>query len=94
MQVFLCNSARSLSHLSKRKAVDGIWFLGLIAYVYTADTCLNLLVCVQVYEPVEFRGKQVSNYIPMFAVQPTTTDRSTILMDHLNVLMDTIFRME
>ena len=54
------NSARYIPHLSKRKTVDGIWFLILIVYVYTADTCLNLLRCVQVYEPVEFKGKRVS----------------------------------
>ena len=52
--------ARYFPHLSKRKTVDGIWFLILIAYVYTADTCLNLLRCVQVYEPTEFKGKLVS----------------------------------
>ena len=52
-------SARFIPHLSKRKTVDGIWFLILIAYVYTADTCLNLVRCVQVYEPVEFKGKRV-----------------------------------
>ena len=51
--------------------MGGIWFLVLIAYVYTADTCLNLLRCVQVYEPIEFRGKRVSgNFIksPNFTV--------------------------
>ena len=42
--------------------MNGIWFLVLIAYVYTADTCLNLLRCVQVYEPIEFRGKRVSGH--------------------------------
>jgi len=41
-------SARFIPHLGRRKAVHGIWFLVLIAYVYTADTCLNLLRCVQV----------------------------------------------
>ena len=56
-------SARFFTVLSKRKTVDGIWFLILIAYVYTADTCLNLLRCVQVYEPVEFEGKRVSIHI-------------------------------
>ncbi|XP_065897681.1 uncharacterized protein [Dysidea avara] len=54
--------ARYFPHLSKRKTVDGIWFLILIAYVYTADTCLNLLRCVQVYEPTEFKGKLVYYY--------------------------------
>ena len=59
-----CYSARFLTLLSKRKTVDGIWFLMLIAYVYTADTCLNLLRCVQVYEnePDNFTGKRVSNH--------------------------------
>ena len=52
--------ARYFPRLSKRKTVDGIWFLILIAYVYTADTCLNLLRCVQVYEPTEFKGQLVS----------------------------------
>ena len=52
-------SARFIPHLSKRKTVDGIWFLILIAYVYTADTCLNLLRCVQVYEPIEYAGRRV-----------------------------------
>ena len=52
--------ARYFSRLSKRKTVDGIWFLTLIAYVYTADACLNLLRCVQVYEPTKFKGKLVS----------------------------------
>ena len=56
------NSARYVPYLSKRKTVDGIWFLILIVYVYTADTCLNLLRCVQVYEPIEFKGKRVSMY--------------------------------
>ena len=53
-------STRFIPHLGKRKTVDGIWFLILIAYVYTADTCLNLLYCVQVQEPVEFNEKRVS----------------------------------
>ena len=53
------DSARFTVRLSKRKTVDGIWFLILIAYVYTADTCLILLRCVQVHEPVEFKGKRV-----------------------------------
>ena len=58
-----CNySARFIPHLSKRKTVDGIWFLVLIAYVYTADSCLNLLRCVRVYEPEDFKGKRVRMY--------------------------------
>ena len=50
-------SARFIPHLGRRKTVDGIWFLILIAYVYTADTCLNVISCVRVYEPVEFNKK-------------------------------------
>ena len=90
------NSARFWSPLSKRKAVDGIWFLTLIAYVYTADTCLNLLRCVQIYEPIEFKGKHVSNCasVSVVFIHQAITNRSTFLMDHWNVLMDTIFHME
>jgi len=33
--------------LGKKKTVDGIWFLVLIIYVYTFDTCFNLLRCVE-----------------------------------------------
>ena len=55
-------SARFIPHLGKRKTVDGIWFLILIAYVYTADTCLNVLRCVQVYEPVEFNSTRVNKH--------------------------------
>ncbi|XP_065897673.1 uncharacterized protein [Dysidea avara] len=54
--------ARYVSSLSRRKTVDGIWFLVLITFVYTADTCLILLRCVQVYEPFEFKGKRVYYY--------------------------------
>ena len=91
-------SARFLALLSKRKTVDGIWFLILIAYVYTADTCLNLLRCVQVDEPVDFEGKQVSNhtYIKFYVFISTNNQiiRCTTLMGHSNVLMETTFRME
>jgi len=62
--LYLLNSARFVIPLSKRKTVDGIWFLVLIIYVYTADTCLNLLRCVQVYEPIKFKGnRRVSSLI-------------------------------
>ena len=58
-------SARRIPKLSRRTTVDGIWLLILIAYVYTADTCLNLLQCVQVHKPVDqgFIGKRVNKYI-------------------------------
>ena len=56
-------SARVIPRLGRRKTVDGIWFLVLIAYVYTADTCLNLLRCVRVYEPFEFNNKRVSMHL-------------------------------
>ena len=63
----VCNivvySAKFFRYISERTTVNGIWFLVLITYVYTADTCLNLLRCVQVYEPIEFNGKRVSIYI-------------------------------
>ena len=54
-----------MTRLSERKTVDGIWFLILIIYVYTADTCLNLLACVQVYEPINFQGKRVSKEVEL-----------------------------
>jgi len=38
--------ARKLKPLSNKKTLDGIWFLILIIYVYTFDTCFNLLRCV------------------------------------------------
>ena len=38
--------ARKLKPLSNKKTLDGIWFLILIIYVYTFDTCCNLLRCV------------------------------------------------
>ena len=42
----LCYSrARRITPLSNKKTLDGIWFLILIAYVYTFDTCFNLLRC-------------------------------------------------
>jgi len=39
--------ARKMKPLSNRKTLDGIWFLILIIYVYTFDTCFNLLRCVE-----------------------------------------------
>ena len=39
--------ARKIKPLSNKKTLDGIWFLILIIYVYTFDTCFNLLRCVQ-----------------------------------------------
>ena len=86
-------SARFIIPLSKRKTVDGIWFLVLIIYVYTADTCLNLLRCVQVYEPIEFKGKRVSSLTHLqFLI--TLVIRYTILMDHWNALVQDMFSME
>ena len=88
-------SARFVPHLGKRKAVDGIWFLVLIAYVYTADTCLNLLRCVQVqvHEPVDSKGKRVSIRID-FVKLSNCLCRCTILMENLNVSKENIFHME
>ena len=37
--------ARRITPLSNKRTLDGIWFLILIVYVYTFDTCFNLLRC-------------------------------------------------
>ena len=50
LDVDLClfdDRARKMKPLSNRKTLDGIWFLILIIYVYTFDTCFNLLRCVE-----------------------------------------------
>ena len=43
--IYCCYRARRITPLSNKKTLDGIWFLILIAYVYTFDTCFNLLRC-------------------------------------------------
>ena len=42
----ICYRARKIKPLGSKKTLDGIWFLILIIYVYTFDTCLNFLRCV------------------------------------------------
>ena len=92
MSVILLYSAKFSQYLSERKTVDGIWFLVLITYVYTADTCLNLLRCVQVYEPIEFKGKRVSRY--KNCTFGMNCNRCTTLMEDCNVSMENILHME
>lgn len=41
-------SARFSKTLSNRSSVEGIWFLSIITYKYTADTCFTLLRCQRV----------------------------------------------
>ena len=41
-------SARFSKLLSNRSSVEGIWFLSIITYKYTADTCFTLLRCQRV----------------------------------------------
>ena len=44
MHITICR-ARRITPLSNKKTLDGIWFLILIVYVYTFDTCFILLEC-------------------------------------------------
>ena len=49
--MYICTvlySARFSKLLSNRSSVEGIWFLSIITYKYTADTCFNLLRCQRV----------------------------------------------
>lgn len=47
ISMFLC-SARFSKVLSNRSSFEGIWFLSIITYKFTLDTCFNLLRCQKV----------------------------------------------
>ena len=42
------NSARFSKVLSNRSSFEGIWFLSIITFKYTSDTCFNILRCQKV----------------------------------------------
>ena len=61
--------ARHITPLGNKKTLDGIWFLILIVYVYTFDTCFNLLRCTpSMLHTDDFSKNKIHSLVRAFVI--------------------------